>query len=330
MALLSVENLKTWVRSKKDRLTIVDGVSFTVDSGETVGIVGESGCGKSMTSLAIMRLLASHMGMEGKILFNGTDMTRLSAREMRSLRGNQIAMIFQEPMSSLNPLQPIGKQITEPLRNHLKLSSRQSAERAVQLLQEVGIPRPAEIYREYPHQLSGGMRQRVMIAIAMACKPKLMIADEPTTALDVTIQAQILELLKTLQKANQTAIILVTHDLGVVAEMCDRVLVMYAGQIVEEADVHTLFRSPKHPYTVGLMKSMPSMSQENQRLSSIPGTVPAVGEMPPGCRFAPRCAQAMDICHLHHPELEQLANQHRCRCWLYEDRRASDETFAGS
>ncbi|TRY27416.1 ABC transporter ATP-binding protein [Brevibacillus sp. LEMMJ03] len=317
--MLEVEHLRTTFAQAGRTLTVVEDVSFSVEAGETLGVVGESGCGKSVTSLSIMRLLGSSAKLDGSIRFAGTDVLRLSEKEMQSIRGNRIAMIFQEPMTALNPLHPIGKQIAEPLRRHLGLSRREAAERAVHLLKEVGIPRAEEIAAEYPHQLSGGMRQRVMIAMAMACQRQLLIADEPTTALDVTIQAQILELMKKVRQEHGTAILLITHDLGVVAEMCHRVIVMYAGQIVEEADVQSLFADPRHPYTVGLLRSMPSISGEQERLQAIPGAVPLPHEMPAGCRFAPRCPKAMAICREQMPELFVVSATQKCRCWLYRE-----------
>jgi peptide/nickel transport system ATP-binding protein len=297
----------------------VEQVDLTLDAGETLGVVGESGCGKSVTSLSVMRLLGKNARLGGQIRFAGIDLLALTERQMQQVRGNQLAMIFQEPMTSLNPLHPVGKQIAEPMRKHLKLSKGRAKERAIQLLQEVGIPRAEEIYGEFPHKLSGGMRQRVMIAMAMACQPKLLIADEPTTALDVTIQAQILDLMKRLKRQHGTAILLITHDLGVVAEMCERVVVMYAGQIVEEADVRSLFRAPKHPYTVGLLHSLPDVTADRERLAAIPGTVPSFAEMPPGCRFAPRCPQAMEICRTRVPPLLPVSETQTCRCWLYTE-----------
>lgn len=316
-ALLEVKNLKTKFINKYSQVTVVDGIDFHIAPGEILGIVGESGCGKSVTSLSIMRLLASNAKISGEINFNGINLLSLNEREMRKVRGNDIAMIFQEPMTSLNPLHSIGKQIMEPLRKHLKISKRDAKEKAIKLLKDVGIPRAEKIFHEYPYQLSGGMRQRVMIAMAMACKPKLIIADEPTTALDVTIQAQILELMNQLQKTNGTAVMLITHDLGVVAEVCHRVVVMYAGQVVEEADVHSLFSDPKHPYTQGLMKSIPSMTEDKERLEAIPGHVPSLSQMPKGCRFAPRCPMAMEICFRKVPSLDNVSENHRSRCWLY-------------
>ncbi len=315
--LLKVENLITKFHQHKGSVTVVDGIHFSVYSGETLGIVGESGSGKSVTSLSIMRLLSKNAEVTGKINFNGMDVNQLSEKEMKRLRGNTISMIFQEPMTSLNPLHTIGKQLSEPLMNHMKMSKKEALLRSIELLKEVGIPRAEDIISEFPHQLSGGMRQRVMIAMAMACSPQLIIADEPTTALDVTIQAQILELMKKLKQTNKTAMILITHDLGVVAEMCDRVAVMYAGQVVEEADVKTLFKSPKHPYTIGLMNSMPDLVSDKQRLDSIPGTVPSITNMPHGCRFAPRCAHAMEICKQKQPDLLSISESHNSRCWLH-------------
>ncbi|MED1793116.1 ABC transporter ATP-binding protein [Brevibacillus nitrificans] len=321
-AMLTIDNLRTSFLQSGKKLTVIEGVSFTVEPGETVGVVGESGCGKSVTSMSIMQLLGKNVEMSGSIRFQDKELLSLSDKEMQKIRGNQIAMIFQEPMTSLNPLHSIGKQISEPLRRHLGLSKQAAKERAIELLKLVGIPRADEIISDFPHQLSGGMRQRVMIAMAMACEPKLLIADEPTTALDVTIQAQILELMKKVRDEQGTSIMLITHDLGVVAEMCHRVIVMYAGQIVEEADVKGLFDDPKHPYTRGLLKSMPSVNVNQERLDAIPGSVPLQSEMPRGCRFAPRCAQVMDICHQKNPELLAVSESQKCRCWLYSEGEA--------
>lgn len=321
-AMLEIADLRTSFVQSGEKLTVIEGVSLTVEAGETVGVVGESGCGKSVTSLSIMRLLGKNAELGGSIRFQEMELLSLKEKEMEAIRGNQIAMIFQEPMTALNPLHTIGKQISEPLRRHFKMSKQAAKERTIQLLQEVGIPRAEEIISEYPHQLSGGMRQRVMIAMAMACTPKLLIADEPTTALDVTIQAQILELMKKVRQEHGTSILLITHDLGVVAEMCHRVIVMYAGQIVEEADVKQLFDDPKHPYTRGLLKSMPSLSANQERLHAIPGSVPMLADMPPGCRFAPRCPHAMDICRKKNPDLLNISDRQRCRCWLYSEEEA--------
>ncbi|WP_134684344.1 ABC transporter ATP-binding protein [Brevibacillus migulae] len=315
-AILEVKQLRTRFKNDRGKVAVVDGVDFSIRQGETLGVVGESGCGKSVTSLSIMRLLPQNGSSEGHILFEGKDLLALSEKQMQSVRGNEIAMIFQEPMTSLNPLHTVGKQIEEAVLLHRSVSKEDAKKRAIEMLKAVGMPRPEEIYGEFPHQLSGGMRQRVMIAMAMACDPKLIIADEPTTALDVTIQAQILELMQEVKERTGTSIMLITHDLGVVAEMCDRVIVMYAGQVVEEADVETLFEDPKHPYTIGLMNSIPELDEELEYLETIPGSVPLAHQMPSGCRFAPRCSKVMPICHEQAPELMELGAQ-KCRCWLY-------------
>lgn len=319
--LLEVSGLKTEFLTPDGVVRAVDGVDFTLHRRETLGIVGESGCGKSVTSLSVMRLLAKDTSRiaGGKILFEGRDLLTLPEKEVQSLRGNRIAMIFQEPMTSLNPVFKIGNQIVEALRFHLKLGKKEASDKAVELLKRVGIPRPEMIAKEYPHQLSGGMRQRVMIAMAMACNPSVLIADEPTTALDVTIQAQILNLMRKLQDENETAILLITHDLGVVAEMCERVVVMYAGQVVEEALVKDLFKNPQHPYTKGLLKSLPSLAGKEKRLSSIPGQVPNPLEMPKGCRFAPRCSERRSHCEGVQPALTLVAPGHQCRCLLSQE-----------
>ncbi|MGE5702871.1 MAG: ABC transporter ATP-binding protein [Clostridia bacterium] len=316
--ILEVEQLRTRFRTDSGVVSVVDGVDFSIRAGETLGVVGESGCGKSVTSLSIMRLLPPNGATSGSIRFNGKNVLELSEKDMQSVRGNEIAMIFQEPMTSLNPLHTVGKQIEEAVMLHMKVTKAQAKERAIAMLKAVGMPRAEEIYGEFPHQLSGGMRQRVMIAMAMSCDPKLIIADEPTTALDVTIQAQILDLMRDLKEKTGTSIMLITHDLGVVAEMCDRVIVMYAGQVVEETDVDTLFENPKHPYTIGLMNSIPELDEEREYLDTIPGAVPLPQQMPAGCRFAPRCSKAMPICHEKPPELLQLDKQ-KCRCWLYAE-----------
>jgi len=321
-ALLEIKDLE--VRFKKDHkyVSTINGVSFNVMPGETVGIVGESGCGKSVTSLSVMGLLPkeySQLGENSSIEFNGKVINGLSDLDYQRIRGNEIAMIFQDPMSSLNPVLTIGYQMVEMIRNHTDLNKKQANAKAAEMLEKVGIPRANQILTEYPHQLSGGMRQRVMIAMALSCNPKLLIADEPTTALDVTIQAQILDLMRTLQKEFNTAIMLITHDLGVVAEVCDRVIVMYAGRVVEEATVAEIFNNPKHPYTKGLLESIPSLSDEKDRLHAIPGSVPLPEEMPAGCRFAPRCAHATESCYqLIPPRLKISDNQFTC-CWLYSE-----------
>jgi peptide/nickel transport system ATP-binding protein len=318
--LLSVEGLRTSFFTDDGVIPAVDNVDFYVNEGEILGIVGESGCGKSVTSLSIMGLVPHPPGkvVGGKILFKGEDLTKASERRMRQIRGNEIAMIFQEPMTSLNPLFTIGDQLVEAIRIHKKWSKQKARERAIEMMKHVGLPRAEELMNEYPHQLSGGMRQRVMIAMAMVCEPKLLIADEPTTALDVTIQAQILQLMKKLNEESNTAVIMITHDLGVVAEICDRVVVMYSGKVVEEGDVKTIFKNPQHPYTKGLIQSVPDMRFKQQRLYSIPGNVPKPGSIKNGCRFAPRCKQAFDRCFEENPELYTTESGHRTRCFLHD------------
>ncbi|NGM83897.1 ABC transporter ATP-binding protein [Paenibacillus sp. 7124] len=314
--LLAIKGLKTYFYTDEGVVPAVDGVDITIREGQTVGVVGESGSGKSVTSLTAMRLTPGKV-MEGSIQFDGKNLLTLSEQQMQDIRGNEMAMIFQEPMTSLNPVFTVGQQIGEAVRIHLKYGKKQARARSIEMLKLVGIPRPEQIVDEYPHRLSGGMRQRVMIAMAMACNPKLLIADEPTTALDVTIQAQILDLMKELKSAHGTAILLITHDLGVVAEMCDRVVVMYGGKVVEESDVITLFTEPKHPYTQGLMKSMPTLDSEEKRLYSIKGSVPAPGSLREGCYFAPRCEFAMDVCRRQAPQLTEIGQGHFTRCWLH-------------
>jgi peptide/nickel transport system ATP-binding protein len=314
--LLSIENLSVSFHGDDGRITrAVDGVNLSVARGATLGLVGESGCGKSVTSLAVMGLLPAHGAeVSGRVTFDGIDLLELPDRELRDLRGNRLAMIFQEPMTSLNPSYTIGEQIAEALVRHRGLSQRAARERAIALLDRVHIPSPAERFDEYPHKLSGGMRQRAMIAIALACSPQLLIADEPTTALDVTIQAQILDLLRDLKAATGAAIILITHDLGVVAEICDEVAVMYAGQIVERAPVDVLFERPGHPYTVGLLGSIPRLDRRVDRLAAIEGMVPNMTALPDGCRFAPRCPLAIEDCGLAAPPIVTLASEHWTRC----------------
>ncbi|MBW6397374.1 ABC transporter ATP-binding protein [Roseomonas sp. HJA6] len=319
MALLEVENLQTHFRTPDGINRAVDGISFHVEAGETVAIVGESGCGKSVTSMSILRLIPEPPGkIAGSIRFNGRDLLKLSDKEMRAVRGNEISMIFQEPMTSLNPVLTVGKQIGETLRLHQGMSASQAEARAVEMLKLVGIPAPERRVREYPHQLSGGMRQRVMIAMALACNPKLLIADEPTTALDVTIQAQILDLMRDLKRTVGAAIVIITHDLGVVAEVAERVIVMYAGRKVEEASVERLFKTPRHPYTQGLLGSMPklgsSLDSEETRLQEIPGLVPSLKRKIEGCVFASRCAYATDLCRTVAPALETKAEGHIAAC----------------
>ncbi len=316
--ILSVEHLVTQFGSGEKTVTAVNDVSFTVERGKTLGIVGESGCGKSVTSLSIMRLIGFSGGTiaGGRILFDGRDLLALSEPEMRRIRGNEIAMIFQEPMTALNPLFTIGYQLEEVLCLHLGMTKKQARKRGVELLERVRIPRAERIMDEYPHQLSGGMRQRVMIAMAIACRPKVLIADEPTTALDVTIQAQVLELMKELVADLDMAIIFITHDLGVIAEMASDVLVMYAGRVVEQGTVEDIFESPRHVYTRGLMRSRPSLAEKNTRLACIPGMVPTLANLPKvGCAFAPRCEHAGEQCVNRTPELTAFGGGHYARCW---------------
>src|ERR671917_1876183 len=323
LALLEVENLQTHFRTPDGVNRAVDGVSFTVDEGETLAIVGESGCGRPATAMSILRLIPEPPGkIAGAIRFNGRDLLTLSDREMRDIRGNDISMIFQEPMTSLNPVLTVGRQIGETLQLHQNMSRRQAEARAVEMLRLVGIPEAQRRVREYPHQLSGGMRQRVMIAIALACNPKLLIADEPTTALDVTIQAQILNLMRDLKHRVGAAIVLITHDLGVVAEVAERVAVMYTGRIVEESPVRQLFARPKHPYTEGLLRSVPKLTEAEvkkvERLSTIEGFVPKPTNLPPGCHFAPRCQHRMPRCTEGDIPLYPLENEVQVRCVLYD------------
>jgi peptide/nickel transport system ATP-binding protein len=316
MALLEVENLQTHFRTPDGVNRAVDGVSFYVEEGETLAIVGESGCGKSVTAMSILRLIPEPPGkIAGALRLEGCDLMTLDDRAMRAIRGNDISMIFQEPMTSLNPVLSIGRQLGETLRLHQGLDHKSAQARAADMLNLVGISEPGRRLREYPHQMSGGMRQRVMIAMALACNPKLLIADEPTTALDVTIQAQILDLMRTLREETGTAIILITHDLGVVAELADEVAVMYAGRIVEHASVETLFARPEHPYTVGLLGSMPRLDLEQERLPAIEGLVPNPLEPISGCRFQPRCPFAIERCRREDPQLMAIGNAHAAACW---------------
>ncbi|MEK5523208.1 ABC transporter ATP-binding protein [Heyndrickxia sporothermodurans] len=317
---LEVKALRTTFITDDGTIPVVNGIDFQLQSQEILGIVGESGCGKSVTSLSIMGLIPTSNGkVEGEILFNEENIAKATEKRMRSIRGNDIAMIFQEPMTSLNPVFTIGEQLIEAVQIHRKWPKKKAKEHAVQMLKKVGLPRAEQLINEYPHQLSGGMRQRVMIAMALACEPMLLIADEPTTALDVTIQAQILDLMKKLNKETNTAIIMITHDLGVVAEMCQRVIVMYSGKIVEEADVKIIFKEPKHPYTVGLIQSVPDMRVKKEQLYSIPGNVPKPGSIEVGCHFAPRCPHAHARCYDETPNLKVLDNGQKVRCWLYEE-----------
>jgi len=315
--LLEVRNLQTHFAIEGGDFPAVDGVSFSLEAGRTLGIVGESGCGKSVTALSIMGLVPQPPGRiaGGEILFEGTDLLKLEAAEMRALRGDRIAMIFQEPMSSLNPAFTIGDQIAEVLLRHRKISKDEAKNRATEMLRQVRMPSPERRYHDYPHRLSGGMRQRAMIAMALACRPKLLICDEPTTALDVTIQAQILDLMRTLREETGTAIILITHDLGVIAELADEVAVMYAGRIVERAAVAKLFAEPQHPYTIGLLGSIPKLHLEQARLAAIEGQVPDPMAVLPGCRFEPRCPFAVERCGREDPVLSKIKSSHEAACW---------------
>lgn len=313
-AILEVKSLRTVFKDKKRELAVVDGIDFEIGPNEVVALVGESGCGKSMTSLSIMQLLPRTGEIEGEVRFRGRNLVGLKKREMARVRGHQIAMIFQEPMTSLNPVLTIGTQLTEGVIKHLKISKLQAISTADYWLKRVGFPEPARIRKEYPHRLSGGMRQRVMLAMAMACKPKLLIADEPTTALDVTIQAQVLDVFRSLIEESDMSVLFITHDLGVVAEMATRVIVMYAGQIVETTDVKTLFTTPLHPYTKGLLQSTPRMQGAIEKLVPIPGTVPSAGNFPSGCRFADRCSMVTAACREQMPELLDIRPGHQVRC----------------
>jgi peptide/nickel transport system ATP-binding protein len=321
---LEVENLQTYYYTRAGLVKAVDGVSFRLKKGETLAIVGESGCGKSVTALSLMRLVADPPGriVGGSVRLSGTDLVRLDEPAMRAIRGNRIAMIFQEPMTSLNPVMTIGRQISEALILHQKLTRAAALARTIQMLGLVGIPEPEQRAKEFPHQLSGGMRQRAMIAMALACNPEVLIADEPTSALDVTIQAQILEVIARLRRELGTAVILITHDLGVVAETADRVIVMYAGRKVEEGDVQRVFAEPQHPYTRGLIHSIPRLAlmrsrgaAQSERLQEIPGMVPALSNLPPGCAFAPRCKLASDVCRREIPRFEEKRAGLYAACW---------------
>jgi len=318
--IVEFRNLETHFDTPAGTLKAVNDVSFKIREGETICIVGESGCGKSVTAMSLMGLIETPPGkiVGGEILFEGQDLLKLSKRQMSKIRGKDISIIFQEPMSSLNPVLTIGEQISEPLMKHLLLDRKEAKKRAIELITMVGIPRPEKIFDSYPHELSGGMRQRIMIAIALSCDPKLLIADEPTTALDVTIQAQILDLMRNIKKTHNTAIMLITHDLGVVAEMADYVVVMYAGKVIEEAPVMELFKNPKHPYTKGLLKAKPILNQTQERLYSIPGQVPNPVDLEDNCHFSDRCESCMAICKEKPPVLKEYGEEHKAACWLYE------------
>ncbi|WP_405174654.1 ABC transporter ATP-binding protein [Paenibacillus sp. FSL H8-0261] len=319
--LMNIDGLSTYFFTEEGKVKAVDDVSFRVREGETVCIVGESGCGKSVTAMSIMGLVEEPGGKvaHGKIDFQGEDLLQMDKNTLRAIRGNEIAMIFQEPMSSLNPVIKIGEQIMEPLIVHLKMNKKQARIRAIELIKQVGISRPEQIADSYPHELSGGMLQRIMIAIAIACSPKLLIADEPTTALDVTIQAQILDMLREIKDNSGMSILLITHDLGVVAEMADYVIVMYSGKIVEEGEVVELFNNPKHPYTKGLLKSKPVINQRQDELYSIPGQVPNPLELVPSCYFHDRCEHCMPVCVSQQPQLKEVVSRQKVACWLYEE-----------
>jgi len=319
--LIDVNDLSTYFYTEEGVVKAVDGVSFEIYPGETLGIVGESGCGKSVTSLSIMRLIESPPGkiVSGEIMYDGKDLTEQTQRKMRKIRGNEISMIFQEPMTSLNPVYTVGDQISEAILIHNDVNKKEAREQSIDMLRKVGIPLPEQRVDEFPHQLSGGMRQRVMIAMALSCDPNLLIADEPTTALDVTIQAQILELMNDLKARFGMAIMMITHDLGVIAEVSDRVAVMYAGKIVEYTDVETLFADPKHPYTWGLMSSIPRLEKELDRLEAIPGIVPNPLDFPEGCKYHTRCPLADDKCRAEEPEIEELEAGHHVACWHYKE-----------
>ncbi len=328
--ILDVHNLKTYFYTEDGVVRAVDGVDFDVNRGEIVAIVGESGCGKSVTSFSVMQLVAiPGKIVDGEVLFNGRNLLEASEPEMRRMRGDQLSMIFQQPTSCLNPVFRVGEQISEVLEIHRGTDKKQGWQQAIDLLREVGIPEPEKRVNAFPHELSGGMAQRVMIAMALACEPELLIADEPTTALDVTIQAQILDLMRGLQQKLGTSIILITHDMGVVAEMASRVSVMYAGRIVEQTDVYTLFDEPLHPYTRGLLASIPMMGVVKERLDTIPGSVPNLIDLPPGCKFAPRCRARVEnnlqICTEKEPDLIEYEPGHKVRCWLYQEHNREGE-----
>ena len=320
--ILEVENLVTSFRTERGTMKAVDGVSFFVQKGEMLGIVGESGCGKSVTSQSIMRLYDEKYlaTIQGKVILDDQNLLDLPLKKMQSIRGNKVSMVFQDALSALNPVETVGSQIVEAIRIHKKVSKKEAKKKALEMMRLVGIPAYDERFFDYPHQLSGGMRQRIMIAIALSCEPKLLIADEPTTALDVTIQAQIMDLMVSLNKRLGMSVMLITHDLAVVAETCSRVIVMYLGQIVEEAEVKDIFESAAHPYTQGLMNSIPKLEDERKRLDVIKGTVPLLNQIPMGCRFAPRCPHATEKCTHEMPQLVSIRDKHNVRCWYPEEK----------
>jgi len=318
--LLEVKGLKTYFNHMNTQVPAVDGVDFAIRKGETLGIVGESGCGKSITAMSILQLLPPEASIvDGQVLFKGNNLADFTEKQMTKIRGNEISMIFQEPMTSLNPAYTVGYQIGEAIRTHRKLDKKQARSIAIDMLKLVGIPAPEKRVDQYPHELSGGMRQRVMIAMALSCNPELLIADEPTTALDVTVQAQILEVMKELKEKFNTSIMMITHDLGVVAEMADYVIVMYAGTVVEYSDVRSLYKKPLHPYTEGLMNALPKIDDPQDELPAIQGTVPSLYDMPKGCPFQPRCPYAQEVCKQEKPDLFAVDDR-KVRCFLYSDR----------
>ena len=317
--ILELKNLKTHFFTKHGEVPAVDGVDITVPKGKIIGIVGESGCGKSVTATSIMHLIEKPGRIvDGQVLFDGEDITYASAKEINKIRGDRMTMIFQEPMTSLNPVYTVGKQVSEAIILHQHVSKEEAKKMAIDIFEQVGIPEPEKRFKSYPHQLSGGLRQRVMIGMAMVCKPDLMIADEPTTALDVTIEAQILHLMREMQQKSGASIIMITHNLGVVAELCDEVYVMYAGKVMEHAEIHELFENPCHPYTYGLLNSIPDTQGTKERLYTIKGMVPNLLKLPQGCRFCPRCDKAMKICMTTQPELQTVADGHEVCCHLFD------------
>lgn len=318
-ALIEVRDLKVYFHTDKGIVKSVNGVSFNINEGESIGIVGESGCGKSVTAMSLMKLLPISKIEGGEIIFQGKDILKMNENELMGIRGNEISMIFQEPMTSLNPAFTVGNQIIEGIMLHQDLSKEEAKKKVIDMIKLVEIPRAEEIYNSYPHELSGGMRQRIMIAMALSCNPKLLIADEPTTALDVTIQAQVLDIMKSIKEKLNTSIMMITHDLGVVAEMCDKVIVMYAGKVIEVAEVVELFKNPKHPYTIGLLKSKPILGENKEkRLYSIPGQVPNPIGIPDSCYFSDRCEKVCDKCRTQIPPLIELNSGHSIACWLYK------------
>jgi len=318
--LLEIKGLKTQFFTKRGVVLAVDGIDLLIGKSQIVGVVGESGCGKSVTALSILRLLQSPGRItDGEILLNGEDLVKMSGSEIRDIRGNKISMIFQEPMTSLNPVYTVGHQVSEACRLHQKLSKGEAKERTIDMFRQVGIPEAEKRFNAYPHQLSGGLRQRVMIGMALICKPMLMLADEPTTALDVTIEAQILYLMKEMQRETGASIMMITHNLGVIAELCEYVYVMYAGKIMEKADVREIFKNAAHPYTYGLLNSIPSLTQTKERLYTIKGMVPNLLNLPQGCRFSPRCNKVMEVCTKSQPGLYEVEKNHYASCFLYDE-----------